>query len=1765
MFSPTNRYHRTASLLAVIGLFASQMVFVGSGTAHAVVSGVYELDGDVTDDVAAGDDAENIRSGSSSALATTVGSDPVNTGSDIMFNPGGGSSTAKDTGDLSDWRWQNKEPLDKLDLIDVLSSQYLEPTSGDPIVYIGATRYDGSGASTLGFWFLQDQIELDSDGTFDNPATGGAAAHVVGDVLIVADFGGSNLLDVYQWDGTTPVLTSSSTLSCLSATSTTPSCGVSNAGVISSPWPIEQKGYPTNQIGPNSFVEMGVNLEAALGSTLGCYQSIVATSRTSDSLTATLSDLAMAGVSTCSFSIEKSGPSVAAAGETVTYSFDVVNEGITPLVLDTITDDIIGDISTEATAAGCDRVRGGVTCTFTVDYTIPAGTPAGSLTNTVTAVYEPPNGRSSLTETDSHTVEVYRPAISVDKTAVAIVNPGAVVTYTFTITNDTEEGALSAPGITVTSLVDDVLGTIDVSSCGTIATGATCVLTVDATAAATPDPLVNNVTVEATHPGTGITVSGGDDHSLAINEPPTAVDDTGITDEDVAVTVVVLGNDTDPENNIDVATVEVITDGSIGSAVVNVDGTITYTPDPNLSGTDTITYRVCDALGLCDTADVEIEVRPINDPPVATDDSYATNEDTAVGGNVVTDDTGSGVDFDVDSGLRPSATLVDNVTNGTLVLNTDGSFTYAPDPNFNGTDTFTYTITDDPGAVSNTATVTINVADINDPPVATDNAYTTDEDVAATGNVVVDDTGAGVDSDIDGTLAPNATVVSGVTNGTLTLNPDGSFIYTPSLNYFGGDSFTYTVTDDDGATSNTATVSITINDVNDPPIATDNSYVTDQDVAISGNAVSDDTGAGVDSDVDGTLVPNATVSTGVSNGSLIFNSDGSFTYTPSGGFTGVDSFTYTVTDDDGGVSSPATVTIVVNAPPTATDNDYVTDEDTAVGGNVVTDDTGDGVDSDSDGTLVPNATLVADVTNGTLVLNADGSFTYTPDADFNGTDSFTYTVTDDDGAISNTATVTITVNDVNDPPVATDNDYTTDEDTAATGNVVTDDTGDGVDSDSDGTLVPNATLVADVTDGTLVLNPDGSFTYTPDPGFNGSDSFTYTVTDDDGATSNTATVTFTVNDVNDPPIATDNDYTTDEDTAVGGNVVTDDTGDGVDSDSDGTLVPNATLVADVSDGTLTLNADGSFTYTPDPDFNGTDSFTYTVTDDDGGVSNTATVTITVNDVNDPPVATDNGYTTNESAVVGGNVVTDDTGDGVDSDSDGTLTPAATLVAGVSDGTLVLNPDGSFTYTPDAGFSGTDSFTYTVTDDDGATSNTATVSIVVNDSPVATDNDYTTDEDTAVGGNVVTDDTGDGVDSDSDGTLAPNATLVSDVSDGTLTLNADGSFTYTPDPGFNGVDSFTYTVTDDGGAISNIATVTLNVTDVNDPPVATDNNYATDEGTAVGGNVVTDDTGDGVDSDSDGTLTPAATVVAGVSDGTLVLSSDGSFTYTPDAGFNGTDSFTYTVTDDDAAVSNTATVTIAVNAPPVATDNDYTTDEDTAVGGNVVTDDTGDGVDSDSDGTLVPNAIVSTGVSNGTLIFNSNGSFTYTPAPGFNGTDSFTYTVTDDDGAVSNVATVTLTVNDVNDPPVATDNDYTTNESTAVGGNVVTDDTGDGVDSDSDGTLLPNATLVSSVTDGTLTLSADGSFTYTPDAGFDGVDSFTYTVTDDDAAVSNTATVTIMVNDSPVATDNDYTTDEDTAVGGNVVTDDTGDGVDSDSDGTLVSERHRGGRRLGRHA
>jgi RHS repeat-associated protein len=383
---------------------------------------------------------------------------------------------------------------------------------------------------------------------------------------------------------------------------------------------------------------------------------------------------------------------------------------------------------------------------------------------------------------------------------------------------------------------------------------------------------------------------------------------------------------------------------------------------------------------------------------------------------------------------------------------------------------------------------------------------------------------------------------------------------------------------------------------------------------------------------------------------------------------------------------------VVNGAPNAFDDAYSSDEDGTLNvpstSGVLANDT----DPDSDPLT---AVLVTGTSNGALNLNTDGSFTYSPNSDFNGWDSFTYKANDGQ-ADSNVATVQITVNAVNDAPVALDDAYAVDED--STLNAITSVLEN--DSDVDGDTL-TAVLVATTSNGSLTLTADGTFTYAPNADFNGTDSFTYTA-DDGLLNGNTSTVTITVNAVNDTPVASNDAYTVDEDGVLNAltSVLVND------SDIDGDAM-TAILVSSTSNGTLALNADGTFTYTPNADFNGLDSFAY-MANDGTTDSNVATVQITVNAVNDAPVAANDSYTVDEDGtlnVSAAGALANDT----DADGD-PLT--ASLVTNVSNGTLSLNSDGSFTYTPNSDYNGTDTFTYEASDGT-LQSGAAIVSITVN--------------------------------------------------------------------------------------------------------------------------------------------------------------------------------------------------------------------------------------------------------------------------------------------------------------------------------------------------------------------------------------------------------------------------------------------------------------------
>ena len=740
-------------------------------------------------------------------------------------------------------------------------------------------------------------------------------------------------------------------------------------------------------------------------------------------------------------------------------------------------------------------------------------------------------------------------------------------------------------------------------------------------------------------------------------------------DEDTTLTVTAangaLANDTDADSQTLTATIA--TQPAKGTVTFNSNGSFTYIPNANFSGTDSFTYRANDGTVNSNTATVNITVNPVADPPVATDDSYTVAEDTPLSRTAA-----NGVlanDSDPDGG-NLTATKLTDPAHGTLAFNSDGSFTYTPNANFNGPDSFTYQVANQTSTAI--ATVDLTVTSVNDVPQANADFYSVDEDGSLTVNIVNGLLANDTDSDGD---SLSAVKITDPANGILVFNADGSFTYTPNADFNGSDSFTYRASDGT-ANSNTVTVTIDVNSIPDSPVANDDSYTVAEDTPLSRTAVNGVLANDSDPDGDGLI---ATKLTDPAHGTLAFNSDGSFTYTPNANFTGFDSFTYQVANQTSTAIATVDITVTsVNDNPQANDDFYSVDEDGSLTVNVA-----NGVlanDTDGDGDTL-TATKVTNPAHGTLVFNADGSFTYVPDADFHGVDSFTYRASDITD-LEDIATVTITVNSLNDAPMAVADTYEVAVDGTLTVPV------NGVldnDIDVDGDSL-TAILVDDVSNGTLAFNADGSFSYTPNSSFHGTDSFTYMA--NDGSLNSVAT-TVTIH-VNDAPVVQDDDYSVDEDAAL-----TIDAPNGVlmndsDPNSDPLVV---TLVTGPEHGELQLNEDGSFTYTPDGDFHGTDTFVYKVNDGTTDSINT-TVTITVNPINDPPVALADSYQVTAEQTLTVNIASGILLNDTDVDGD-SLT--ATLITDVAHGVLSLNADGSFQYTPTSGFVGTDSFTYKATD------------------------------------------------------------------------------------------------------------------------------------------------------------------------------------------------------------------------------------------------------------------------------------------------------------------------------------------------------------------------------------------------------------------------------------------------------------------------------------
>ncbi len=1301
-----------------------------------------------------------------------------------------------------------------------------------------------------------------------------------------------------------------------------------------------------------------------------------------------------------------------------------------------------------------------------------------------------------------------------------------------------------------------------------------------------------------------------------VDEPnvgPIATNDYGTTPEDTPITIGVMNNDSDPNGN-PLNDPTIITPPSNGTASVNADGTITYTPNPNFVGQDTLYYEICDTGSpvICDTAMVVITITPANDAPTTTDIAVETLVDTPIGVNV-----GAGTS-DPENNPLTYTYGAPSVAGTTVTVTGPGNIDVTPPTGFVGTITIPFTVCDSSEFAVNvlctTGTITVTVVDTtggaNNPPLANNDLVTTDIDSPVTVNPLGNDYDVNGD-DLTVTIAPGGNP----TNGTASVDPvTGEITYTPNPGFYGQDTITYVICD--GGTPDlcdTAEIIVTIAPVVDEPnvgpIATNDYGTTPEDTPITIGVMNND------SDPNGNPLNDPTIITPPSNGTASVNADGTITYTPNPNFVGQDTLYYEICDTGSPVICDTAMVVITITPandaPTTTDIAVETLVDTPIGVNV-----GAGT-SDPENNPLTYTYGAPSVAGTTVTVTGPGNIDVTPPTGFVGTITIPFTVCDSSefavNVLCTTGTITVTVVDTtggaNNPPLANNDLVTTDIDSPVTVNPL------GNDYDVNGddltvTIAPGG----NPTNGTASVDPvTGEITYTPNPGFYGQDTITYVICD--GGTPDlcdTAEIIVTIAPVVDEPnvgpIAT-NDYgTTPEDTPITIGVMNND------SDPNGNPLNDPTIITPPSNGTASVNADGTITYTPNPNFVGQDTLYYEICDTGSPViCDTAMVVITITPANDAPTTTDIAvetlvdtpigvnvgagtsdpennpltYTYGAPSVAGttvtvtgpGNIdvtpptgfvgtitipftvcdssefavnvlcttgtitvtVVDTTGGAnnpplanndlvtTDIDSPVTVNPlgndydvngddlTVTIAPGgnPTNGTASVDPvTGEITYTPNPGFYGQDTITYVICD--GGTPDlcdTAEIIVTIapvvdepNVGPIAT-NDYgTTPEDTPITIGVMNND------SDPNGNPLNDPTIITPPSNGTASVNADGTITYTPNPNFVGQDTLYYEICDTGSpVICDTAMVVITITPANDAPTTTDIAVETLVDTPIGVNV-----GAGTSDPENNplTYTYGAPSVAGT---TVTVTGPGNIDVTPPTGFVGTITIPFTVCDSSEFAVNvlctTGTITVTVvdttggaNNPPLANNDLVTTDIDSPVTVNPL------GNDYDVNGDDLTVTIAPGGnPTNGTASVDPvTGEITYTPNPGFYGQDTITYVICDGGtpdlcDTAEIIVTIAPVVDEPNVGPIAT-NDYgTTPEDTPITIGVMNND------SDPNGNPLNDPTIITPPSNGTASVNADGTITYTPNAGFTGQDTLYYVICDTGTPVlCDTAMVVITV-------------------------------------------------------
>jgi hypothetical protein len=889
------------------------------------------------------------------------------------------------------------------------------------------------------------------------------------------------------------------------------------------------------------------------------------------------------------------------------------------------------------------------------------------------------------------------------------------------------------------------------------------------------------------------------------------------------------------------------------------------------------------------------------------------------------------------------------------------------------TDSFAYTIKDTNGLVSGAATVSVTITPATTPPTAVADAFSVAKSGSTTVNLANNDT-AGTSP-----INRNSIVISTQpTNGSVTVNTDGNVTYLHNGSNTTTDSFAYTIKDTNGLVSGAATVSVTITPATTPPTAVADAFSVVKSGSTTVNLANNDT-AGTSPINRNSIV----ISTQPTNGSVTVNTDGNVTYLHNGSNTTSDSFAYTIKDTNGLVSGAATVSATITpttTPPTAVADAFSVAKSGSTTVNLANNDTA-GTSPINRNSIV----ISTQPTNGSVTVNTDGNVTYLHNGSNTTSDSFAYTIKDTNGLVSGAATVSVTITPAtNQAPVAVNDSASVVEGGSVNVAVLSNDT------DVEGNIdVTSVVIVTQPANGTVGVNTQtGVVNYVHNGGLSTSDSFTYTFRDTQGAVSNTATVSISIQK---RPVANNDSLTVQRGDDGTVNVIANDTA------PSGTVTPaSVTIVTQPTRGTVTALGNGQISYQHNGTATTTDQFTYTITDSNNNASLPGIVSITITPVNQPPVTASDTAVVNEGESVDIPVLANDTiaFDGLDAAS-------VTIVTAPTRGTAVVLSSGALRYSHNGTETSSDFLLYTVRGNNGLVSPATRVDITINpinDGPNAINDQANVAEGGVVNIPVLANDT------DSDNAIdTASVVIINSPTNGTAVLGVGGVVGYTHDGSESTIDSFTYRVSDVSGKSSNLATVSISISPVNDPPVAVNDTAS------IASNVqaIVDIAANDLDLDDGLDLT---SIEIGISPahGTLTIQTDGKVAYVHNGSEATQDTFTYRIRDKAGALSNTATVSLSitlVNQPPIAVADNATI---AAPGGQVEIDVAAN--DSDPDGGLnLGSVVIVRAPSNGTAVVLASGSIRYTHDGSEVTSDSFTYKIRDFAGELSNEATVTLTV------------------------------------------------------------------------------------------------------------------------------------------------------------